>query len=247
MTAYKFLLAILLVSGFYPLAAQDASNVLIRGTVIDHEGKVMPGVEIMMLYQHGEKVAIISDGEGHFSLTLSPQDTGLLSVEEEGYISADLKITGEMLASNRISAKVKLSPVHSGGQSSISVIRSRVFKSQQKSQRDKTYRPDRVSASSGVNEKEVLEAGGLNLSAARTRLVDAKKDQIHVYHIKASGTIRDRLEQHQILEDEDDQGDILVGNFNTAAAAEEYLNVHIRQYDPEARVIMIEKRKNNGQ
>ncbi len=244
MNCSKYLFFVLILACFQMGNAQPRETVVIKGTVIDDAGEVLPGVTLTLTTKEGEKT-FVSDSKGHFSISIQNTDTGVLSADMKGYIQTSFDLTSEVLMSNRIAAKVRLSPKNVGGQSSISVIRSRVAATDIKMKRDRQYRPDRSVSTTPDDNQAIMEVGGLNLTAARQRLVKNREKEAKSFRVRATAeTLNDTLFEGYEVEHQKDGG-IYIGYFETEQEATEYLKAHVMQYDPNASVIKVEKRKNN--
>lgn len=224
--------------------AQRPESVVIKGTVIDDAGNVLPDVTIKLITSNDE-MTLVSDSEGHFDISIENTDTGVLSAVRDGYIKTSFNLTEEVLLSNRIAAKVRLSPEHVGGQSSISIIRSRVAATDIKMKRDRQHRPGRSVSSTPDDNQAIMEVGGLNLAAARQRLLKKQEEAAKSFRIRATAKALNDTQFEGYEVEQEGEGDILIGHFLTEEEAREYLKMHVMQYDPNASVIRIDKRKNN--
>lgn len=240
------LLFLLLIASQIVLGQQQRETVVIKGTVIDEAGGRLPAVTLTLTTAADERT-FVSDSEGHFDISIQNTDTGVLSAAMDGYISTSFDLTEEVLMSNRIAAKVRLSPKNVGGQSSISIIRSRVAATDLKMKRDRQHRPDRSVSHSPDDNQAIMEVGGLNLAAARQRLLKKQEAESQSYRISARAKTLESTQFEGYEVEHQDDGMIYIGYFKSESEASDYLRTHVMQYDPKASVINFDKRKNNKQ
>lgn len=237
-------LVLLLITAQMVQGQEQPETVVIKGTVIDDTGERLPAV-ILTLTTPDEERTFKSDSEGHFNISIQNTDTGVLSAAMDGYITTSFDLTEEVLMSNRIAAKVRLSPEHVGGQSSISIIRSRVAATDIKMKRDRQHRPDRSASNAPDDNQAIMQVGGLNLAAARQRLLGKQAEEVKAFRIRATAETLSATQFEGFEVEHQAEGDILIGHFQTEKDAQQYLKMHVMQYDPDASVIKVEKRKNN--